>query len=61
MLKDNLAKLRIPSNVKLIAVTKTRTVEEIKEAIGSGITCIGENRDKRLKKSFLYCLRLRST
>jgi hypothetical protein len=52
MLKDNLAKLRIPSNVKLIAVTKTRTVEEIKEAIGSGITCIGENRVQEAEEKF---------
>lgn len=52
MLKDNLAELRIPSNVKLVAVTKTRTVEEIKQAIISGITCIGENRVQEANEKF---------
>lgn len=54
MIKENLAKLRIPSSVKLIAVTKTRTVEEIKEAIMSGVTCIGENRIQEAEKKFPY-------
>lgn len=54
MLRDNLTKLRIPSNVKLIAVTKTRAVEEIKEAIRAGITCIGENRVQEAEEKFPY-------
>ncbi len=54
VIKENLAKLGIPSNVKLIAVTKTRTVEEIKEVIGSGITCIGENRVQEAEEKFPY-------
>ncbi|MBN2396329.1 MAG: YggS family pyridoxal phosphate-dependent enzyme [Candidatus Atribacteria bacterium] len=33
----------IPSNVKIIAAAKTRTVEEVKELIDAGITDIGEN------------------
>ncbi len=52
MIKENLDRLGIPSNVKLIAVTKTRTVEEIKEAIISGITCIGENRVQEANEKF---------
>ncbi len=52
MIRENLAGLGIPSNVKLIAVTKTRTVEEIKEAIISGITCIGENRVQEANEKF---------
>jgi hypothetical protein len=54
MLKENLAKLGIPSNVKLIAVTKTRTVEEIKESINAGIICIGENRVQEAEEKFPY-------
>lgn len=52
MITENLARLGIPSNVKLIVVTKTRTVEEIKEAIDSGVTCIGENRVQEAKEKF---------
>lgn len=44
-IKDNIAKLKkdIPSNVKILAATKTRTVDEIKEAIEAGIVFFGEN------------------
>ncbi len=52
MIGENLAKLRISSNVKLIAVTKTRTVEEIKEAIQSGVLCIGENKVQEVEQKF---------
>ncbi len=33
MIKENISNLNIPSNVKLVCVTKTRSVEEIKQAI----------------------------
>lgn len=35
---------RDPDTVKLIAVTKNRSIEEIKEAIAAGVTDLGENR-----------------
>ena len=35
---------RDPSEIELVAVSKTRTVEEIKEAVESGIVHVGENR-----------------
>lgn len=39
---------RHKQDVTLMAVTKTRTVEEIKQAIDCGITVIGENRAQEL-------------
>ncbi|MCK9265793.1 YggS family pyridoxal phosphate-dependent enzyme [bacterium] len=33
----------IPENVKLVAATKTRTIEEIKEVIDAGVEILGEN------------------
>jgi len=33
----------LPAGVQLVAAAKTRTVEEIKEAVGAGIRIIGEN------------------
>lgn len=43
---------RDPSTVRLIAVTKTRSVDEIEQALAAGVTDVGENkvqeaRDKR--------------
>ena len=35
---------REPGSVRLVAVSKFRTVEEIEEAIGAGVTDIGESR-----------------
>jgi pyridoxal phosphate enzyme (YggS family) len=35
---------RDPSEIKLVAVSKTRTAEEIKEAVEAGIVHIGENK-----------------
>jgi len=52
MIKENIDKLQIQSDVKLIAVTKTRTVEEIKQAIKAGIACIGENRVQEAEEKF---------
>ena len=42
----NIEKIRegLPDDVLLVAVTKTRSVEEINEAIEAGITDIGENK-----------------
>ena len=44
-ISENIKRIKseIPSNVKLVAATKTRTIEEINEAIRAGITIIGEN------------------
>lgn len=54
MIKENIASLNIPSHVKLVAVTKTRTVEEIKKAIEAGIECIGENKIQEAKQKFPF-------
>ena len=44
-IKQNIRKIRqeIPKNITILAATKTRTVQEIQEAIEAGITDIGEN------------------
>ena len=59
-IKDNLEKIRQnvakacaqcgrnPDDVLILAVTKTRTADEINEAIRCGITDIGENRVQEL-------------
>ncbi|MBU4346127.1 MAG: YggS family pyridoxal phosphate-dependent enzyme [Candidatus Omnitrophica bacterium] len=46
MIRDNVLKVRghIPNSVTIVAVSKARTPEQIKEAIAAGITDIGENR-----------------
>ena len=56
-IKKNLKKLRekifkeaASDDVKLVAVTKTRSIKEIKEAISYGITSIGENRIQEAEK-----------
>src|SRR3989338_9127937 len=43
------------NGVKLVAATKTRTVEEIKDAISAGVTDIGENyvQEAEIKYSLL--------
>ena len=45
-IKENLTKFteKIPSNVQLIAVSKTRTIEEMEEAYEFGIRKFGENK-----------------
>ena len=43
---------RQPGEVLLIAVTKTRTAEEINEAIDSGITDIGENKVQEIMDKY---------
>lgn len=42
----------IPPNVKIIAVVKTRSIQEIKEAIKSGITIIGDNYIQEAESKF---------
>lgn len=43
---------REPGEILLVAVTKTRTAEEINEAIDAGITDIGENRVQEIMEKF---------
>jgi len=44
-IKQNIESIRkeLPENITLVAATKTRSVEEIKQAIEAGIEIIGEN------------------
>ncbi len=41
---------RNPDDVILMAVTKTRSIDQIKEVIQCGVTCIGENRVQELQE-----------
>jgi len=41
-------RLYVPSHVKIVAVSKTKTVSEIREAIEAGQVCFGENRVQEL-------------
>jgi len=43
---------RDPKGIRLLCVTKARRVNEIREAIGCGISDIGENRVKEAKEKF---------
>jgi len=45
MIRDNVKKIleELPSNVELVAAAKTRTVEEIRQAVNAGVKIIGEN------------------
>jgi len=53
---DNLQKLlsEIPSNVKLIAVSKTKPVEQIKEVYDTGHNVFGENRAQELAEKYKF-------
>jgi len=53
-IKDNVKRLlkEIPDNVILVAAAKTRTPEEIMEAIDAGIKVIGENYIQEAKRAF---------
>jgi PLP dependent protein len=53
-IKENISRLLsdLPENVKLIAVSKTRTVEEMKEAYASGLRDFGENKVQELTKKY---------
>src|SRR3989338_940967 len=44
-IKENIQKIRqeLPSNIIIVAATKTRSLDEINQAIKAGITIIGEN------------------
>lgn len=43
---------RKPEKIKLVAVTKTATAEQIKEAINAGVKIIGENRVQDAKEKY---------
>jgi len=43
---------RNPEEIKLVAVTKTATIEQIKEAISAGVEIIGENRVQEAKEKY---------
>jgi len=64
MIKDNLLKIKErilsaclrgnqdPASITIVAVSKNRTVEEIREAIASGLSDIGENKVKEALKKY---------
>jgi len=43
---------RSPEEIKLVAVTKTATIEQIKEAINAGVKIIGENKVQEAKEKY---------
>lgn len=43
---------RNPEGIKLVAVTKTATIEQIKEAISEGVKIIGENKVQEAKEKY---------
>ena len=43
---------RDPEEIKLVAVTKTATIEQIKEAISAGVKIIGENKVQEAKEKY---------
>ena len=43
---------RYPEEIKLVAVTKTATIEQIKEAISAGVKIIGENKVQEAKEKY---------
>jgi len=53
-IKENLESIKatIPKGVLLVAVTKTRSVEEINEAIQLGVTDIGENKVQEILEKY---------
>ncbi|NQT56849.1 MAG: YggS family pyridoxal phosphate-dependent enzyme [Desulfobacteraceae bacterium] len=54
MIKENINKIleKLPEGVELVAAAKTRTPEEILEAVDAGITIIGENYVQEAEKAF---------
>jgi pyridoxal phosphate enzyme (YggS family) len=54
MIKKNVKKIldELPKNVDLVAAAKTRTPEEILEAINAGVKIIGENYVQEAQKAF---------
>lgn len=52
-LRKQISKKRKPNQtIKLVAVTKTRSAEQICTAIGAGVSSIGENRVQEAEKKF---------
>ncbi|MGG5462477.1 YggS family pyridoxal phosphate-dependent enzyme [Clostridium sp. B9] len=53
-IKENLVKVtqKIPDNVQLIAVSKTKTIEEMEEAYDFGIRKFGENKVQEIIRKF---------
>ena len=53
MIKENVARIlsELPSGVLLVAATKTRTPDEILQAIAAGVTIIGENYVQEAEKA----------
>jgi len=43
---------RNPEEIKLVAVTKTATIEQIKDAISAGVKIIGENKVQEAKEKY---------
>ena len=56
LIKQNVARLlaELPDGVELVAAAKTRTPEEILEAVEAGIKIIGENYVKDTKEAVSY-------
>lgn len=54
MIKENVKKIldELPEDVELVAAAKTRTPEEIKEAIEAGVKIVGENYIQEAQKAF---------
>lgn len=54
MIKENVRKIleELPGNVELVAAAKTRTVEEIEEAIDAGVKIIGENYVQEAERAY---------
>ena len=50
--KATLKTNRNPEEIKLVAVTKTATIEQIKEAISAGVKIIGENKVQEAKEKY---------
>ncbi len=54
LVRENIKNIKkdLPSHVKLVAATKTRSIEEIKQAIEAGIKIIGENYVQEAEEKF---------
>ncbi len=54
MIKENIKKILISTdnNISIVAATKTRSVDEIKQAVAAGIKIIGENYVQEAKKKY---------
>ena len=54
MIKENVQKIlqELPSHVELVAAAKTRTAEEIQQAVEAGVKIVGENYVQEAEKAF---------